>query len=356
MREPTVAAIWPKALVAFAASRGADRGALMRMAGIAPLDLTDSSARVPLARYVALLEASIELCNDTALPLKFGEHVPIDELSDVALVVANAASAEEGQAKMNRYIPLMMDDGEESSAPRMDFVHRSGKIWIRLASPIYARHPIVTEAAMARAVSSVRRMSRLYDVASTTELFPEEIHFTWTEPAHRAEYDRLFGVPLVFGSDTNAFVVNAAFLSARMPQRFSAAVPALMAHADELLARLDRSTSLRARVDDELLRSFESGDVRMAKVAQQLGMSRATLLRRLRADGTTFAEVLENLRHERALRLLNEEKRSVSQTAHLLGFSDPAAFSRAFKRWTGVSPRDALHASASTRDRGRARR
>jgi AraC-like DNA-binding protein len=77
----------------------------------------------------------------------------------------------------------------------------------------------------------------------------------------------------------------------------------------------------------------------METIARQMGFSRATLFRKLRAEGVTFDEVLEKLRLDRALQLLRDEKRSVQQTAHLLGFSDPAAFSRAFKRWTGVSPK-----------------
>jgi AraC-like DNA-binding protein len=64
------------------------------------------------------------------------------------------------------------------------------------------------------------------------------------------------------------------------------------------------------------------------------------LYRRLKAEGVTFEKVLDALRHQLALHYLSGQKVSVNETAYLVGFSDPAAFSRAFKRWTGMRPRE----------------
>jgi AraC-like DNA-binding protein len=267
--------------------------------------------------------------------------VPIDDLSIVALIVTNAENAEDGRGKMNRYAALMLDDGGGSGTEPYEFVRRGGKVWIKVASALYARYPAVTEAAIARCVCGTRRLLTSLGGRAATLRFPEAICFTYPEPAHRAEYDRLFGVPLVFGSDMNAIAVDPVFLSMPMPKPYSAAAALATEHADRLLARVERSRSTRACVEHALLQSLETGPARMEAIARQLGLSRATLLRRLKAEGTTFQEVLETLRHQRAVQLLREEKRSVRQTAHLLGFSDPAAFSRAFKRWTGVSPKEA---------------
>jgi AraC-like DNA-binding protein len=77
----------------------------------------------------------------------------------------------------------------------------------------------------------------------------------------------------------------------------------------------------------------------MKTIAKKLGVSRQTLFRKLRSEGVTFEKVLDELRYKLALHYLSEKKMSVNQTAYLVGFSDPAAFSRAFKRWTGSSPR-----------------
>jgi AraC-like DNA-binding protein len=81
-----------------------------------------------------------------------------------------------------------------------------------------------------------------------------------------------------------------------------------------------------------------SGPLRMEQVARELGYGRQTLYRRLKAEGVTFEQLLDRVRHRAALRMIRQERLPVKDAAFRLGFSDPAAFSRAFKRWTGASP------------------
>jgi AraC-like DNA-binding protein len=76
----------------------------------------------------------------------------------------------------------------------------------------------------------------------------------------------------------------------------------------------------------------------MDHVARAMGVSRTSLYRKLKAEGVGFDELLDDLRRRMALHYLNGEKVSVNETAYLVGFSEPSAFSRAFKRWTGTSP------------------
>ena len=84
---------------------------------------------------------------------------------------------------------------------------------------------------------------------------------------------------------------------------------------------------------------LHTGEASVDMVAGRLGVSRQTLFRKLKAEGVTFEKVLDELRHQLALHYLSEGKVSVNETAYLVGFSDRTAFSRAFKRWTGFSPR-----------------
>jgi AraC-like DNA-binding protein len=78
-----------------------------------------------------------------------------------------------------------------------------------------------------------------------------------------------------------------------------------------------------------------------------VGFSRQTLFRKLKTEDATYKQVLDALRQRMALRYLNGARASVNETAYLVGFSEPAAFSRAFKRWTGKSPREFQLAKAA---------
>ncbi|HEX9931999.1 MAG TPA: helix-turn-helix domain-containing protein [Allosphingosinicella sp.] len=99
-----------------------------------------------------------------------------------------------------------------------------------------------------------------------------------------------------------------------------------------------KSSALRKAVEERIEPMLATGGIRIAEVARGLGLSRQTLYRRLKAEGVTFEELLDGLRRRLALRYIRDEGLSVKETAYRLGFSDPAAFSRAFKRWTGSSP------------------
>jgi AraC-like DNA-binding protein len=98
-----------------------------------------------------------------------------------------------------------------------------------------------------------------------------------------------------------------------------------------------RKTAFRREVEQKLEPLLDGGDIGIERIAGELGLSRQTLYRRLKSEGVTFEQVLDDLRHRVGLRLLKEGL-GVKQVAYRLGFSDPAAFSRAFKRWTGRSP------------------
>lgn len=94
----------------------------------------------------------------------------------------------------------------------------------------------------------------------------------------------------------------------------------------------------RMEVEQAIEPMLGSGPVSIDRVARELGLSRQTLYRRLKMEGVTFEEILEAKRRQLAIRYLGFDRVSVKSAAYKLGFSDPAAFSRAFKRWTGISP------------------
>src|SRR6266699_7337459 len=110
MPNPTISAGYPKALLDFAVSRGADRQMLIERSQIRLDDLKDQDNRIPLANYLAMLEAGIELCNEPALSLLFGEAVRLPDISIVGLMGQLAENSEDGRRQMNRYGRLAIDE------------------------------------------------------------------------------------------------------------------------------------------------------------------------------------------------------------------------------------------------------
>ena len=168
--------------------------------------------------------------------------------------------------------------------------------------------------------------------------FALEVHVTHPAPTYAAEYARVFGCPVVFDARWNAMRTDASLQSHKVALQPHYVFGVLSEKAEALVRELENSKSVRGKVESQLMLVLHMGDVSMDAIAAKMGVSRQTLFRRLKAEDVTFEKVLDELRHRLALSYLSGRKASVNETAYLVGFSDPAAFSRAFKRWTGKSP------------------
>lgn len=332
MRELTMAASAVRALMEVAASKGASRKSLSERSRITHADLEDPDSRVLFSKYVALMRAGQELCNDPALALHFGEAVDASEFS-MAHMVGGAETMADAIAQGNRYARLSVEVEGDGTGDRFQLRRVEGQLWFVDARRNPNDFPELTESAFARMACTARRHF------GGGQAFTA-VHVTHAEPVYRAEYERIFRVPVTFESTMNALRLDEGLLSTfQFPTSSPYVTGVMRGHAESLLQKLDSSQSTRDHVEHLLTTLLHSGDVSMGVIASKLCCSRQTLFRKLKAEEVTFEQVLDELRRKLALNYLNANKASVKETARLVGYSDPAAFSRAFKRWTGASPR-----------------
>jgi AraC-like DNA-binding protein len=323
MAEPSVAAGVTKRLLEAAIERGASRSALLEASGVDPDELDDHDNRIALATHMKLVRAAKSLCADPAFALHHGDRVNLAEVSVVGLLGYACETVMDAFVQLQRYSRLIMDL-DLGVAERFQLVPDEAGLWLVDRRPQPNEYPELTEGTFAQMVNGVRRL---------------EVQVTHEDPGYRAEYERIFKAPVTFESGRNALRIDPAWLSHRVAQQPRYVFSVLSRHADELLARLDSETSARARAEKIILSILHTGDAAMPAVAKQMGCSRDTLYRRLKAEGVSFAIVLDELRRRLALDYVGGGKVSINEAAYLAGFADPASFSRAFKRWTGKSPR-----------------
>jgi AraC-like DNA-binding protein len=331
--EQTVAASFASALRDLAVSKGADVTELDRRSGVSAWHVSDPDARIPLDRYKALVRTGQELSGDPALALHFGETADLAELSIVGLLGEVSDSFADAFEALSRYSRLAIDVELEDGAEARLTLKRSGsRIWMVDTRRCPNDFPEITESAFARMVSMARRFG-------TVDLITA-VHVTHPEPSYVSEYQRIFPMPVMFNSRWNALQLRDDSWTAvqpRLPSRYMSQL--LRCRADVLLRTMDVAATTRGHAEQALLAAFPTGDVRMNRIAAQLGISRPTLFRRLSAEGVTFRRVVCELRQRLAADYLGQHRHSVGETSQLLGFSDQASFSRAFKRWTGKNPR-----------------
>lgn len=169
------------------------------------------------------------------------------------------------------------------------------------------------------------------------------VDIEYSNESYRDAYEQLFDCPVYFSASRNALVYKRG--TEHTANRFGCA----SSHAEacnlcnEQKALLSRGKTITDRVI-ELIGSHLSGDTPdIELIAQKMGMAGWTLRRRLRSEGTQFKQLLDETRHALALTYVRDTAHNFTEIAFLLGFSSPAAFQRAFKRWTGVSPGQIRH-------------
>jgi AraC-like DNA-binding protein len=150
-----------------------------------------------------------------------------------------------------------------------------------------------------------------------------EVWFVHPAPKNTVEYERSFAPASVrFGSPACGFAFREDFLSITLASADPKLHDVLRKHAEMLLSELPTARSVTDAVRQSLIRELAHGNPTAAHIARQLHMSPRTLERRLASEGTTFSGL----------------DYALSEIAFLLGFSQPAAFHRAFKRWTQQTP------------------
>ncbi len=165
----------------------------------------------------------------------------------------------------------------------------------------------------------------------------EAVHFRHPAPEQADEYARVLGVPIEFGAAFDEVRFPARLLDFPLPDANEALCMFFDRYTRDKLDQLPGEKSVVARVRSLLRKLLPEGQVKVEHVAERLHMSPRTLQRRLGEEGTSLHAELDEVRRQQALYFLKAGV-AIAELSWLLGYSDPSAFHRAFKRWTDTSP------------------
>ena len=183
----------------------------------------------------------------------------------------------------------------------------------------------------------VRTCQRL----TQTNLRPIRISLAHPREALFSELESFFGCTLSYAADGDELIFRRGAAELPLPGADPHLNRLLTGYCEEILARRATPVSpIRAKVENAIAPHLPHGKAQIQVVASLLGMSRRTLSRRLAAEGLNFTGILEEMRRDLALRHLKDPRLSISQIAWLLGFQEASAFTMAFKRWTGATPKE----------------
>ncbi|MFT3925009.1 MAG: AraC family transcriptional regulator [Myxococcales bacterium] len=288
-------------------------------------DLTAADTRVPHSTVMRILRNSVAALNDPQLGLKAGLSVQPGDMDVLEMTARSCSTLREAADCVARYHRLMHDGAE------VELLEENGVATWRYRLLGLEEPPAAHDFIIAYLKTFVQILTGRDEPLLS-------LQFAHEDRTNLAEYERLFRCPVTFGSEYTGCSFPARRLDSPMPGADRELQQLFEGQTAAKLRELDSESPLAELVRRALLRGMTTGAVEMNDIAQQLAMSESTLRRRLKDEGTTLSELLEDTRKVRAMELLARSELAAGEIAFLLRFSDPAAFYRAFKRWTGMTP------------------
>lgn len=337
-RQPTHNARLAGRIIDVAAASGVDTAALCCAAGLSGVDLASPEIRVPLTSIYTLVEKAAAATSEPLFGVKVASGVDVELFDVLGFLVLTSPTFGIAMERTLRYQRLW-NDGE-----RYSLVVEEGRAHLRYApfGPPRPAHRLMAEMfAFDVGVSAPKLVAE--PVSATA------IRFRGEPPPDRTTYEAVFNAPVTFASPIDEVVLPADILERAMPLANEAMHAYFQRHADAALARLGPEASLLSRLRAFVADRLPEGGASLASAAASLGMSGRTLQRRLRAEGTSFEDLVDGVRRARAMAYL-DARVSITEVAYLLGYAEPSVFHRAFKRWTGMSPESwRAHARGTSR-------
>ncbi|MBU7436215.1 AraC family transcriptional regulator [Paraburkholderia fungorum] len=291
----------------------------------APLRLVPS-AHFELAVTRRLWHRASELSDDPLLGLKVGKRMPLQAMNVLSIILMHSPNVRGAFANLDRYERLVGNNGHFVA----DWLDGSLRLTHRELPCHVPLHYSQTD-------SIITAVLRFFRLSGLADLAPIRVSLSSPYVDLKAEYEDFFRCQVSFGEEEASIEFDDFTLDRRLPNADSSLLELGRNHAEAMLSRLNKLDSLAQSVR-AMMGARHFTEVSCAEVAKNLGISHRTLQRRLAEVGHTFRELFEAARMDEAFHLLTQSSLSLSQIADNLGYSEPSAFSRAFRNWFGVSP------------------
>lgn len=314
-------------VIAFLQQLNAPLDRLLTEAKLSPLILYEPEALIPLKQALQLIETAATHEGIAQFGLFAGQQTQIAKLGAFGRLLCHSLTLYDAIQTLIHLVHSY------NSGDRVWLEHQEGKVWLcrRFTYKLEAEHPQAVHC-------SLIIMIHLVQLATGTQWQPTEIHLT-TNPVQRIHQIKLLSnAEIQFNQDKTAIAIPVNLLSLPLKSNFD-----YNQYQRELDYSFLKSSDPRTNVLDSLKHMIKNqlkhGYPSIESIAEILGISVRTFQRQLSYENLTYSHLIDQVRFERSLMLLNDPLNKVADIAAEIGYKDAGNFTRAFKRWTGVSPK-----------------
>jgi AraC-like DNA-binding protein len=317
------------AYVDFGVAHGLSREKLLAAARLSDAMRGDPDARISPVSYVVLWKELITALPDVVVPVELVRALDMKTLGITAQVVLRADDITHAISLIERFLRLTDTAMGFSRPERGELI---GFSITHRPEVMAMRYPIEL---------MIGAGFRLLQLGSSGTSPIVEVTFAHPAGFPSASYEELFGVPVRFGAPESALWIPREAMSTPFASRDPIARHYLEAHAEQMLAALPvNAPSIVTQIRDAILGELATSGAELSRVAKRVAMSSRTVQRRLEEAGTSYQDVVDEVRSALACSLLRDRSRSIVDVAFELGYADLKGFYRAFRRWTDTTPAD----------------
>lgn len=301
---------------------------LLDQLGIPKPKLADPKAFIDFHQCSLLLRALTPLLSREGAGLEFGQRLHLANHGVLGNVSMSARNSFESFNAFKRYLRL------RTQLVTFDIKIEGSSVVILMefTDAITDGKKFLRDAAMSGAFNVIRSK---YGISAPFT----RVEFDYEQPNNPQDYEDFFAAPVVFSAGRNAYVLPLDLFHQTSESFNSDVFVVSTQQCERELSMLEENIDLADRVRADLL--LTTGQLpRQEEMAGQLSMTTRTLRRQLSKLGTSYQELLDEVRKQRAIQYLEDRQHSIADIAFRLGYSDEANFRKAFKRWTGSSPRN----------------
>ncbi len=314
-------------IVAAAEVLGAPTLELLKQVGLEPETLADPEARHPVDALGQFYRLAADACNNADLGIYAGRIQYLNRLNLQLYTCSLCECFRDYLNLMPSVLRFAGDIGEVKVCTERDFIRMDWQpLWLGSRHERFQSDEILTAAAMIVGSLCVQTIP------------VRRAHFTYSPPQDLQKLQEVFGSELYFNQAASSLYFDRASLDFSLIKADAAWSRGLGQSVSHWFDR--REDAFITELRTALLKLLPQAEVSIDRLAQVQGISRRTLQRRLAERGTQFAQLLQELREELARHYLSDQRLSMTDIAFLLGYSDQASFSAAFKHWCGLSPRE----------------
>jgi AraC-like DNA-binding protein len=314
-----------RAVLSACEQRGLDGAEILLAAGLARRSLNDPDARVPVGQVESAWRAARRLSQDPFLALHAAQCLPDGSYGIVDFMCKAAPTAGEAVRRICRYFALIND----SVVLAVETGQRECGLYLGSHSGQPSASTI--DFIFSAILMHTRRCWEM-------DWCPRRLELSYPRPKQLEEHERIFRCAFEFEVPASRMVISRTLWETPLPASNPALLKILDDHAAHLLALHPPPADSEARVRSLIGSRMRDGGPRLEAVAREMGYSPRNLQRKLKSIHSSYEQILDDLRARTARYYLRQPGLAVGEIAAIVGFKEASSFTRAFRRWSGITP------------------